>query len=356
MGKGSSSAPAAPDPYETASAEAQVNRLDTYSPAGSGTRYGYTDANGNFVQGVAPEGYQSAVTTVESPWETAIREILQPTSVSLVSQVSDIVNNLPEAATAQDTSALAQQIYDTGYARMAPQFEQENNRLLSNLQARGIPVGAEAFTDAYNTQQQGVNDALQNLTLGATQAASTEQSRLFALDSAERQSAISELMAAMTGSYNPPSNVASGQAASVDYSGLVNQQYQSDLNQYYADQQSRNSTLGTLGSLGGALLTAGKSTRTAKDVGPEVDLDAAAATIMQMPVHLWSYRPESAPEGFGTENHLGPMAEDFRDLTGLGDGTHIAFIDHLGVLTAGLKAALMRIALLEREISGAEVN
>ena len=37
MGKGSK-APKPPDPHETVAAEAQFNRVDTYSPSGSGTR------------------------------------------------------------------------------------------------------------------------------------------------------------------------------------------------------------------------------------------------------------------------------------------------------------------------------
>lgn len=75
MGKKSGGAPAAPDPYKTAAAEAGFNRLDTYGSDGSGVRYGYTDAKGNFVQDMAPEGSQSAVQNVESPLQTTMREM-----------------------------------------------------------------------------------------------------------------------------------------------------------------------------------------------------------------------------------------------------------------------------------------
>lgn len=209
---------------------------------------------------------------MESPWEQAIREALQPASVDLVSRiVGDNITGMPDAPRAKDTSELAQQIFDTGYARMAPQFEKENSRLLTNLQARGIPIGAEAFTDAYSTQQQGVNDALQQLSLGAREAAGAEQSRLFALDSAERQNAISELVAAMTGNYNPPSATPGGNAAGVNYSGLVGQKYQADMAQWQQQQQNRQSTMGVLGGLGGALIMnpgiLAKSTRTSVSHG-----------------------------------------------------------------------------------------
>lgn len=346
MGKGNS-APKAPDAYETASAEAQFNRLDTYSPSGSGTRYGYTDANGNFVQGVAPKGSQSAVQTAESQWEKAIREALQPASTNLVNRmVSDNVTNMPDAARPKDTSALAQQIFDAGYSRMAPQFQQENNRLLTNLQARGIPVGAEAFSEASAAQQQQVNDALQQLTLGAQEQAAGEQSRQFALDSATRQNSISEIVAAMGGAYNPPNAAASGNAAGVNYSGLVGQQYQNELGQYNAQQQQKAQTAGAIGSIGAGLLM--KCSSDFKDVGPAITIDGLTDCVVMLPIHEWNYRAEHAPEGDGMVTHIGPMAEDFHALTGLGDGKSISVIDAFGVLFGALKSTILRLHALER--------
>ena len=363
MGKGGK-APEAPDAYETASAEAQFNRLDTYSPSGSGTRYGYTDAKGNFVQGVAPQGSQSAVQTVESQWEKAIREALQPASTSLVNRmVSDNVTNMPGAARPKDTSALAQQIFDAGYARMAPQFEQENNRILTNLQARGIPVGAEAFSEASAAQQQQVNDAMQQLTLGAQEQAAGEQSRQFALDSATRQNSISEIVAAMGGSYNPPNASASGNAAGVDYSGLVGQQYQNELGRYNAQQQQKAQTAGAIGSIGAGLLM--KCSRDFKNVGPEINdgdngpvisIADLSDAVCQMPLHVWAYRPDHAPAGDGEVTHIGPMAEDFHRLTGIGDAKTNSVIDAFGVVFGALKDALTRVAVLERCIGGKAVH
>jgi len=363
MGKGGK-APEAPDAYETASAEAQFNRLDTYSPSGSGTRYGYTDAKGNFVQGVAPQGSQSAVQTVESQWEKAIREALQPASTSLVNRmVSDNVTNMPGAARPKDTSALAQQIFDAGYARMAPQFEQENNRILTNLQARGIPVGAEAFSEASAAQQQQVNDAMQQLTLGAQEQAAGEQSRQFALDSATRQNSISEIVAAMGGSYNPPNASASGNAAGVNYSGLVGQQYQNELGRYNAQQQQKAQTAGAIGSIGAGLLM--KCSRDFKNVGPEINdgdngpvisIADLSDAVCQMPLHVWAYRPDHAPAGDGEVTHIGPMAEDFHRLTGIGDAKTISVIDAFGVVFGALKDALTRVAVLERRMGGEAVH
>jgi hypothetical protein len=254
MGKGSS-APAAPDPQETASAEAQFNRLDTYSPSGGGVRHGYTDANGNFQAGIAPEGFQSAQTYNESPHEQSMREALEPASLSLTNRViSDNIDGMPDAPRVGDRGTIAQDIFDRNYSTMQEGFDRENNRLLTNLQARGMPVGSEAFTEAYDDQQRNVNTALSNLSTDANLAAGQEQSRQFSLDQAERSSAISELVAAMGGGYNAPNALPSGQAAGVNYGGLVGQQYQADMAQYNANQQQSASTMGALGSLGGAML------------------------------------------------------------------------------------------------------
>ncbi|TXH18613.1 MAG: tail fiber domain-containing protein [Hyphomicrobiaceae bacterium] len=255
MGKGSSKAPAAPDPQKTAAAEAQYNRLDTYGPSGSGTMYGYTDASGNFVRGIAPPGMQSAVKSVESPIETAMRKALEPASLNLTNRIiADNVTNLPEAARIKDRGTVAQSIFDRTFSMMKPAIDQGNSRLLTNLQARGIPIGGEAFNEAYGEQQAKTQDTISRLAMDADIQAGQEQSRLFGLDQSQRSNAMAEIVAAMGGGYNPPSNVPSGAAANVNYSGLVGEKYKADMAQYQSDQQNKAATAGAIGSLGGALL------------------------------------------------------------------------------------------------------
>lgn len=254
MGK-SSKAPTPPDPYQTASAEAQFNRLDTYSPSGAGVRQGYTDAQGNFRQGVAPQGSQSAVQAVESPWERQIRQLLQPAATQTAQRiVTDNVTNMPGAPRVQDRGTVADSIFGRTMSMLRPQIDQSNQRLITNLQARGMPVGGEAFNDAMGEQQRQTNDTISRLAIDADIGAGQEQSRQFGLDSAQRQGAMAEIIAAMGGSYNPPSAVPSGAAQGVNYSGAVGQQYQQQMAQYQSQQQQRASTMGTLGSLGAAAL------------------------------------------------------------------------------------------------------
>lgn len=352
MGKGSK-APAAPDPYKTAQAEAQFNRLDTYSPSGSGVRYGYTDpVTGQFRQGVAPQGAQSAVLQQESPWEKAIRESLQPASVDLTNRViRDTITNMPDAPRVQDRGDIAKTIFDRSFAMMQPAIEKGNNRLLTNLQARGIPIGGEAFNDAYGEQQTRTQDTISRLAMDADMAAGQEQSRLFGLDSASRQGAIAELVAAMGGGYNPPSATPSGAAAGVNYGGLVGQKYQADMAQYQAQQQQQASTMSTIGGLGGALLM--KSSRDWKHDHGTVPIHDVAAGVIELPIHEWTYKPGQEPAGcLPGQKHVGPMAQDFQEVFGLGDGRHINVLDAFGVCMAALKSALLRIEALEQRTIG----
>jgi len=280
MGKGAQK-PEAPDPYQTAATESQFNRLDVFGPGGSGVRYGYTGEDGEFVGGVAPEGFQAAQSYIESPFEAQIRETLQPASTELVGTlVEQNLGGLPGPARVKDFEDVATQLYEAGYNRMQPSFEAESDRLLSNLQARGIPVGSEAFNEAYKAQQRSVTDALTNLTSQATAAAGGEQSRQFGLDAAQRSGSLNELISAMTGAYEAPTNLPSGQASGVNYSGLVGQKYQSDLAAYEADLNRRSQAAGTLGNLGGAMLM--KSDRRVK------------TDIVQIgrrgPLNLYAYR------------------------------------------------------------------
>lgn len=332
MGKGSSKAPTPPDPYKTASTEAQFNRLDTYSPSGSGVRYGYTDANGRFIQGVAPEGRQSAVSTVESPWEQRIRQTLEPASVNLVGRiVSDNIDNMPEAARAgalpgvtsvPDRGTVAQSIYDRTLSMMRPEIDRQNSRLLTNLQARGIPVGGDAFNEAMESQQRNTQDTVARLAMDADIAGGQEQTRLFGLGATQfgqgmdrqttdfaqqasaRQGAIAELVAAMGGSYNPPSATPTGNAAGVGYANLANTQYGQQLAQYEQNQQNRASAAGTIGNIGAALLT--KSDRLFKrDV---VEIGRRGRFTLYEYRYLWD-RPGTRRRGYMVQDVARIMPE-----------------------------------------------
>jgi hypothetical protein len=353
MGKlGGSSAPKPPDPWETASADSQLGNFNTYGPAGGGQMFGYTGPNGEFIAGPVPKGSQAAVSYTESPWEKAIREALQPASLGLTNQL--IADNtgagLPGPARPQDTSALAGTIYDRNVSLLQPTIDKTNETLINNLQARGMPVGGEGFNEAYGSQQTATQETLSRLAQDATIGAGQEQSRLFALDSSARQQALAEIAGLMGGGYNPPNNAPQPPGGGSDYAGLVGQNYQSQLAQHQQNQATQAQTAGTLGSLAGSLLL--KCTEAVKNVTGDLDTRKAAEVIALLPLKGWTYKPEFGDPAY----HVGPMAEAFHALSGLGNPQSIHVIDALGIVMGALQNALERIELLERDLYRRQVN
>ena len=344
MSKGGGT-PQPPDPRDTASAEAQYNRINTYSPSGSGVRHGYTNSRGNFVQGPAPGNQQAAMRYLESPHETQIRQTLEPASVDLTQRlVSDNVDNMPGAARVRARSDVADDIFNRNFSLMSPGIDQASDRLLTNLQARGIPIGSEAFNETYGDQVTRTQDTIARLAMDANIAAGQEQSREFSLDAAARSGAISELQALMGGGYSPASALPSGNAANINYSGMVGQQYQAEMDRANQRSAQQMNTASTVGSLGAALI---KSARDTKTMGEQINIQDAADALMTVPVWSWEYLPHERPAHDHGGVHVGPTADDFHAATGLGRPDRIDMIDYCGTMLAALQTALLRIEALE---------
>ena len=58
----------------------------------------------------------------------------------------------------------------------------------------------------------------------------------------------------------------------------------------------------------------------------------------------WRY---NADTGWETGDHIGPYAEDFRELFGIGDGSTINIIDALGVALSAIKGLAEKVERLE---------
>ena len=89
--------------------------------------------------------------------------------------------------------------------------------------------------------------------------------------------------------------------------------------------------IGALGSLAGALpwATMFASSRTLKERIVPVE-GTVAAKLSTLPIYKWSYKGDKT-------RHLGPMAEEFRDTFGVGDGMTLHPIDLFGVMLASMK-------------------
>lgn len=69
--------------------------------------------------------------------------------------------------------------FNLGLSQLSPLMEEQRRREISSLDARGLPVGGEAFNSAVSNLDRGQNDALRNLSLSSILAGNDEASRLF---------------------------------------------------------------------------------------------------------------------------------------------------------------------------------
>ena len=92
------------------------------------------------------------------------------------------------------------------------------------------------------------------------------------------------------------------------------------------------------------------SSRVLKTELAKIDTASILAGVAALPVDSWRYKPET---GLEQQTHIGPYAEDFRKLFGVGDGVTISTVDAIGVCLAAIKALSERVGSLESELKQA---
>lgn len=296
------SAPKAPDPKETAEAQAGMNR-DTAT----------TQQLLNMVNQVGPDGsltYTKGGTTsfvgadgktVNLPRFTATTR-LSPTQAAIKAETDAASLNL--GGIAKDQSAFLKdylgkpidlnnetveaRLYDLGSKRLDPRFAQEEEGLRTRLANQGVQEGSAAWNSAFSNFGQGKNDAYNSLLLNGRQQAVQE-----ALT--ERNQPLNEIIGLLSGSQvqapqfvNTPTTGVGG----VDYTGLVNNKYQADVAQH-------NSTMGGLFGL----LSAPFSMFSMSDRRAKTDIRRVGTLDNGLPVYAYRYKGEQAVQ-------IGLMADE----------------------------------------------
>lgn len=102
---------------------------------------------------------------------------------------------------------------------------------------------------------------------------------------------------------------------------------------------------GSGATLGSTALSAGSkaaflSSRLFKTDSEPIDESEVLVKLENLPVESWSYISNG-------ERHIGPYAEDFKEMFGIGDGVTINYLDAIGVLMASVKALSEKVRLLK---------
>src|SRR5690606_3007990 len=138
---------------------------------------------------------------------------------------TDRIGGLLGQPVSMGNEATESRLMDLGRKRLDPMFEQRRASLDSQLVNRGIRPGTEAYNREMTRFDQGQNDAYHQLLLSGRGQAVQESL-------AERNQPINEISALMSGGQvSQPNFVGTPQpgVAGVDYAGLVNQNYQSQV-------------------------------------------------------------------------------------------------------------------------------
>ena len=297
MGKKSGpSAPAAPDPAataaaqatankETAIAQANLNRINQYTPQGN---IEYT-TNGTNDDGTPRWSQKVSLSPDEQTkydQQNKIALALNDLASSNVGRVRDVQSkdfNFDGMAPmrthigASDVAGQAGKVSDSVYnqiaSRLDPRYKQSESDMRARLAAQGISDNSDAYRREVDNFARDKTDAYNQAAMSSQQAGAQEQTRLFNIDAAQgafennarqqgieeesylRNLPLNEIAALMGtgGTVNNPDFTPTAQVgvAAPDYQGLVSNNYNAAMQQYNQQQQSRSSMLGSIfGALG----------------------------------------------------------------------------------------------------------
>lgn len=191
------------NPQQLIQQQTEANRFNQYGPSGNMT-WGTVGSNGQF----KPTTGQAAAQVQESPFQSWYRQGGEDIAGSLMTGAAGRIQNLPLSPInttglpglmsnidwskiggvptsdkfQEMGNQLADATYNSAYSRMQPELQRQEGRLEQQLSNRGLPIGGEAWNDAWQSQDQNTNDMLSRLAMDSVGAGRQEQSRLFGLD------------------------------------------------------------------------------------------------------------------------------------------------------------------------------
>lgn len=196
---------------------------------------------------------QTTATTTLSAAQQAIKDQNDKASLNLgtiANQQSSFLKDYLSKPVSLDNDAVESRLYELGRKRLDPMLADRTASLQTQLSNQGIKLGSTAYQKALEADTQGGNDAYNSLLLNGRQQSISEIL-------AQRNQPLNEISALMSGSQvSQPqwAQTAQSNIPTVDYAGLVQSNYQAQMQAYQAAQASKQSTLGGLFGLGSSLL------------------------------------------------------------------------------------------------------
>jgi hypothetical protein len=266
MAKDTPTPPAPPDPVATAAAQGAMNQNTAT-----------TQQLLNMTNQVTPNGNLSYDQTGSSSFTGAdgktytvpkftATQTLSPAQQQLLDLTNKTKTNLGQIGVDQSAkigallgtnvnldTATENKIDQLGAARLDPQFARSEDSLRTDLTNKGIQPGSAAWNAEMTQFGQNKNDAYNQLYLSGRSQGAQE-----ALT--ERNQPINEITALMSGSQVSQPTLTSTPTtgvAGVDYSGMVNNNYNAQNQQYQTQVGQQNAAMGGMFGLAGTLGAAG---------------------------------------------------------------------------------------------------
>lgn len=282
MGKSSGNTKS-PDPAQTAAAQGNVdantarlnatlNRVNQYGPNGSVT---YSHNGDVWTQNTNLSPAQQQIYGLQQGLDTQALGIGQQ-QVNRVGQALATPFNydgIPYAPGTYDFSQDRQKVEDDLYGRQTrlldQQYGRQDEQLQQNLADRGISMGNQGYTNAYQDFNNQRDAAYENARSDAIQAGGAEQSRLYGLAQNARQQGIQERayqqnlpiqqlasILGTSGGVSMPSfsSVPQVSSATPDYQGAAYNSAQINQNNAALQAQQQNALYGGLAGLGSAAI------------------------------------------------------------------------------------------------------
>lgn len=298
------SQPKAPDPNAVAAAQSAMNKetaiaqagLNMYNQVGPYGNVNYTQT-GTWADGTP----QFTQTTTLSPEQQKLYETGNVTEQNLANLAAQQSQALGEhlgnkfSFTNDDASQWA---YDLASPRILQQQQQNENQLRTTLANKGIREGSAAWDAEMGRMTNANTDQMNQLALQGRSQAYNEAYNNYTTP-------INTITALMSGSQvqSPTTGMSSTPQTSVggvDYSGLVQQNYQNKLNAY----QSKMGGIGGLfGSVLGAAGQAGGFGALFSDERLKENINRVGYTDAGLPIYVYNYIGDQTP-------HMGVMAQE----------------------------------------------